>query len=226
MMRKRICLSISILIVSLCVPVLATAQRTSDQQAADTTSFFQGVAVGVDLLGAGQRLLSDYGQYEATVRVNLRDRYFPIVEVGIGQADKTDETTSVSYKTSAPYGRVGCDFNLLRNKHDLYRLYAGARIAYTSFKYDISSSAPITDPVWGGTAPYSATDIKASALWVEACGGIDVTLWRFVHLGWSVRYRMRLNQTFGTVGEPYYIPGFGRNGNGRIGATFNLSFEL
>lgn len=225
-MRKRISLSISILAFSLCLSLQAQAQRPSTTEAADTTSLFRGVAVGIDLLGIGQRAVSNYGQYEAAVRFNLRDRYFPIVEVGIGEADKTEETTSLHYKTSAPYGRIGCDFNLLRNKHDLYRLYAGARVAYTSFKYDISTSAPIIDPTWGGTAPYSATDVKASALWAEACGGIDVTLWRFVHIGWSVRYRMRLNQSFGEVGEPYYIPGFGRNGSSRIGATFNLSFEL
>ena len=121
---------------------------------------------------------------------------------------------------------VGCDFNLLRNKHDLYRLYAGARLAYTSFHYDVTTSAPVPDPVWGGTASYSATDVEAKACWAEVCGGIDVTIWRFVHMGWMVRYRARLSQSHGTVGEPYYIPGFGRNGSSRIGATFNLSFEL
>lgn len=161
-----------------------------------------------------------------SLRLNLRGRYFPVVELGIGEADADDVTTSVRYKTRAPYGRVGCDFNLLRNKHDLYRLYAGARLAYTSFHYDVTTSAPVPDPVWGGTASYSATDVEAKACWAEVCGGIDVTIWRFVHMGWMVRYRARLSQSHGTVGEPYYIPGFGRNGSSRIGATFNLSFEL
>lgn len=223
-MRKRICLSISILAVSLLGPCQAGAQQARETASADSTRFFEGVSVGVDLLGAGQRVLSDYGQYEAALRVNLRGRYFPVVELGIGEAD--DVTTSVRYKARAPYGRVGCDFNLLRNKHDLYRLYAGARLAYTSFYYDVTSSTPVPDPVWGGTASYSATDVEAKACWAEVCGGIDVTIWRFVHLGWMVRYRARLSQSHGTVGEPYYIPGFGRNGSSRIGATFNLSFEL
>ena len=197
-MRKRICLSISILAVSLLAPCQAGAQQARETASADSIRLFEGVSVGVDLLGAGQRVLSDYGQYEASLRLNLRGRYFPVVELGIGEADADDVTTSVRYKTRAPYGRVGCDFNLLRNKHDLYRLYAGARLAYTSFHYDVA----------------------------EVCGGIDVTIWRFVHMGWMVRYRARLSQSHGTVGEPYYIPGFGRNGSSRIGATFNLSFEL
>lgn len=225
-MRKRICLSISILAVSLLGPCQAGAQQARETASADSTRFFEGVSVGVDLLGAGQRVLSDYGQYEAALRVNLRGRYFPVIELGIGEADADAVTTSVRYKARAPYGRVGCDFNLLRNKHDLYRLYAGARLAYTSFRYDVTSSTPVPDPVWGGTASYSATDVDAKACWAEVCGGIDVTIWRFVHLGWMVRYRARLSQSYGTVGEPYYIPGFGRNGSSRIGATFNLSFEL
>lgn len=225
-MRKRICLSISILAVSLLAPCQAGAQQTRETASADSIRLFEGVSVGVDLLGAGQRVLSDYGQYEASLRLNLRGRYFPVVELGIGEADVDDVTTSVRYKTRAPYGRVGCDFNLLRNKHDLYRLYAGARLAYTSFHYDVTTSAPVPDPVWGGTASYSAKDVEAKACWAEVCGGIDVTIWRFVHMGWMVRYRARLSQSHGTVGEPYYIPGFGRNGSSRIGATFNLSFEL
>ena len=147
-MRKRICLSISILAVSLTLPNTIRAQKLTQAEATDTLKVFKGVSIGVDLLGVGQRALSEYGQYEAFLRVNLLDKYFPIIEVGLGDANITDETTSLCYKASAPYGRVGCDFNLLRNKHDLYRLYAGARIAYSSFKYDVSSTTPIQDPVW------------------------------------------------------------------------------
>ena len=38
--------------------------------------------------------------------------------IAIGKADHTDDGTNVRYKTSAPYGRIGIDFNLLKNKHD------------------------------------------------------------------------------------------------------------
>lgn len=103
-MRKRICLSISILAVSLLAPCQAGAQQARETASADSIRLFEGVSVGVDLLGAGQRVLSDYGQYEASLRLNLRGRYFPVVELGIGEADADDVTTSVRYKTRAPYG--------------------------------------------------------------------------------------------------------------------------
>ena len=100
-MRKRICLSISILAVSLLAPCQAGAQQARETASADSIRLFEGVSVGVDLLGAGQRVLSDYGQYEASLRLNLRGRYFPVVELGIGEADADDVTTSVRYKTRA-----------------------------------------------------------------------------------------------------------------------------
>ena len=62
--------------------------------------------------------LSDYGQYEGALRINLHDEWFPIVELGYGKASHTDDpATHLEYKTSAPYFRVGIDKNLLKQKH-------------------------------------------------------------------------------------------------------------
>lgn len=75
----------------------------------DTIPLFRGVAVSFDLVGVIQSGLGDYGQYEAAARLNLRDRYFPVVELGVGHADADDVDSGLRYKTSAPYGRVGVD---------------------------------------------------------------------------------------------------------------------
>ena len=91
-------------------------------QEKDTVSLFRGVSVSADLVGIAQLAFSDYGQYEAAARVNLRDKYFPIVEVGLGKANSENVTTKMTYKTSAPYLRAGVDFNLMKNKHDDYRV--------------------------------------------------------------------------------------------------------
>ena len=128
-----------------------------------------------DLLGTGQLLLSDYGQYEAALRINLKDRYFPIIELGIGKADAEDESTRITYKTQAPYGRIGIDFNMLKNKHDIYRLYAGGRYAYTSYKFDISSPGVI-DPNYGGMAH------TKPMMWRATCTG-----WNWPSV-WTPRY--------------------------------------
>ena len=89
----------------------------------DTVALFRGVAVSADLIGAAQLALSDYGQYEAALRINLRDKYFPVLELGYGKADADDPSTKLSYKTSAPYVRIGLDFNIAKNKNYDYRIY-------------------------------------------------------------------------------------------------------
>lgn len=140
---------ISGLLLIICSPLHAQSRKKKIVEEVDTTAFFQGMAVSVDLIGVAQTVLSDYGQYEAALRINLKDKYFPIIELGYGTADASDEATNLLYKTSAPYGRLGVDWNLLKNKHDIYRLYGGFRYGFTSYKYDISGP-DVTDPVWGG----------------------------------------------------------------------------
>ena len=159
--------------------------------AKDTTAFFRGLSVSGDVIGLIQMAVGSYGQYEAALRVNLKDKYFPIVELGLGKADAEDAATRLTYKTSAPYGRVGVDLNLMKNKHDINRLYGGLRYAYTSYKFDLSSPG-ITDPKWGGTAEFNAQDVECNYHWLEVVGGVDAKIWGPVRLGWSVRYKRRL----------------------------------
>ncbi|HEY9550685.1 MAG TPA: hypothetical protein VIQ97_00215, partial [Prevotella sp.] len=61
----------------------------------DSVALFRGVAVSADLVGAAQLGLSDYGQFEGAVRVNLKDKYFPVFEAGLGKADTEDENTKI-----------------------------------------------------------------------------------------------------------------------------------
>lgn len=225
--RSNIFLFIFALAISLLLPGQLNAQRNRHRPAVepDTLGLYRGITVGVNLASMVQRALSSYGEYEGIVRVSLRDRYFPVVEVGIGSCDADDAATTVHFKTSAPYARIGCDFNLMRNKHDIYRLFLGGRLAYTSFKYDIYSE-PIVDPVFGGQSDYSANDVSCSQSWYEAVGGVEAKIWGPIRLGWSVRYKGRLSHKDGGIGKPYYIPGYGRNGSTKLGATFNVIISL
>ena len=207
------------------VPSAACAKDDGNKAANDSVPLFCGFAVSADLVGPVQMLIGDYGQYEAALRINLKDRYFPIVELGIGKADHDDDVTNIKYKTSAPYFKIGADFNLLKNKHDVYRLYAGARYAFTSYKYDLSHPG-MEDPVWGNTAPYEAEGVKCSCQWLEAVIGVDAKMFGPVHLGWSLRYRSRLSHDDGALGNSWYVPGFGKSGGSNIGGTFNVIIDI
>ena len=81
---KNICISVLLLLGT---TLQAQIPKKIFEQPKDSTRFLRHVAVSADLVGPLQLLLSDYGQYEAAARVSLRNKYFPVVELGYGQAD-------------------------------------------------------------------------------------------------------------------------------------------
>ena len=44
----------------------------------DSVPLFNGFAVSFDLVGPAMQALGDYGEFEAALRINLHDQYFPI----------------------------------------------------------------------------------------------------------------------------------------------------
>ena len=108
---------ISILAISLLLlfPTAGNAQRRKPVTTVvkDTVPLFRGISVGVDVVGAAMAVMSDYGQYEGVAVVNLKDKYFPTIEIGIGKADKKDDITGTTFATRALYFRIGTDFNVM-----------------------------------------------------------------------------------------------------------------
>lgn len=191
----------------------------------DTVAFFRGLSVSADVVGLAQLTFGDYGQYEGALRVNIKDKYFPIVEIGYGKADTEDVATKNIYKSKAPYLRGGIDFNMMRNKHDINRIYVGMRYAYSSFTFDVEHP-DLTDPVWGDKAQYGAKDVDAWQHWAELVAGIDAKIFGPFRLGWSVRYKRRIARKENDFGAPWYVPGYGKGGNSRLGGTFNIILEI
>jgi hypothetical protein len=192
----------------------------------DSIPLMRGFQVSFDLVGAAQMMFGDYGQYEAALRLNLHDQWFPIVEVGYGKANhEEDLVTGLTYKTSAPYFKAGVDFNLLKQKHQSNRLFAGFRYAYTSYKVDIWRQN-LPDPVWLWETGFGVRDEQCSQHWLEAVIGIDAQVFGPFHLGWSVRYKQRLAHDDGLIGKTWYVPGFGLWDTSALGATFNVIIDI
>lgn len=216
----------SLLLLLLSQPVAAqTANGNTDEE---STFAFKGVSVGVDAYGYINTLFDDYVSSEVAVQANLGNRFFPTVEIGYGSTDTTDEMTGIYYKSSAPYFRVGMNYNFLykkKGKLSGYKLYALARYGWTKAKYDVKSPA-ITDPVWGGTTELDLTDVKATCSWFELGVGVQVKVWKIFHLGWSVRYKSRLKEGEGESSQVWYIPGYGENKSSAFGGTFSLIMDI
>ena len=192
----------------------------------DSVPLFCGLSVSFDLVGPAMLMLSDHGEYEGALRVNLHDQWFPIFELGVGHANhENDAITELTYKTTAPYFRLGMDWNILRKKHQPNRMYAGFRYAFTNYKVDIIRN-DLPDPVWQTKSGFGVEGMACNMHWLEAVLGIDAKIFGPLHLGWTVRYKRRLFHNDGTLGATWYVPGFGTNDNDQLAANFNVIIDI
>lgn len=227
--RTRISTSISRLIVSLLLLTLALsaqAQAKVFSLEKDSIPFFRGFAVSFDLVGPAMLALTDRGEYEGALRINLHDQWFPIFEMGVGRANhEDDEVTGITYKTTAPYFRIGMDWNVLKKKHGPNRMYAGFRYAFTSFNVDIIREN-LPDPVWLSQTGFGIKDLSCVMHWAEIVFGIDAKIIGPLHLGWSVRYKRPLYHKNGDIGNNWYVPGFGTGSDDQLAANFNVIIDI
>lgn len=188
--------------------------------------FFQGFTLSVDGYGPIAMMVSDYGTIEGALRLNLKNTFFPIIEAGVGKCSKEDFNTKVSYKTSAPFGRIGIDFNMLKDKFQNNRLYVGARYGISIFQYDVAGPAQ-TDPIWGGSQPFSVKSLDCTSHWAELVFGVEVKIFKNFHMGWAVRYKHEIASTKNDYAKPNCIPGYGYTTDKTCwGGTYSLIFDL
>ena len=185
------------LLLLLIVSATTHAQSKMFRMEKDSIPLFRGFAVSFDLVGPMMMALSDHGEIEGALRINLHDQWFP----------------------------VGMDWNIMKNKHADNRLYAGFRYGFTSYKLDIIREA-LPDPVWKNTSGFGKKDMGCSMHWLEAVFGIDAKIFGPLHLGWMVRYKRRIAHNDGDLGATWYVPGFGINDNDTFGANFNVIVDI
>ena len=233
MKKKSISISIIALLVLsslLACPARLSAQSVRPLPTGETAQqpLFQGVMVGVDVYGfLNQALGSDIRTTEVSIEANLKNRFFPVVEFGYGSMDTTNEETEIHFKTSAPFFRLGLNYNVFYKKPELPGyMTVGLRYGFSSFEYDVQAPN-LTDPNWNHTqVPVDYTGVKSNVGWLEAVLGLRTNVYKDFYLGLNVRYRSRLNMTKNENSEPYYIPGYGRGKSTSIGITYSIIYKL
>ena len=229
MTKRRLFSFISRLIVSLLLLVVgiegSQAQKIFRMEK-DSIAFFRGFALSFDLVGPARMMLGDTGEYEGALRINLHDQWFPVFELGIGRANhEDDEVTGLTYKTTAPYFRLGMDWNIKKQKHDPYRIYAGFRYAFTNYSCDILCRG-LEDATYKTKSDIVDEGISCYQHWLEGLIGIDATIYGPFHLGWTVRYKRRIFHKEGDIGNSWYVPGFGVNDQDNFGMNFNVIIDI
>lgn len=213
----------------LTLPLSALSQNTEKNDTVTCNILdIRGVSLSTDIFGYAYSLLEDYTSGEIAVTLNLGNKYYPVFEAGYGTCDFTDETFGIKYKSSAPYFRVGLNYNFSNKKGEAPRksyIYGLARLGWTRAKYDVTTP-PITDPVWGGEVALDIKNADDFYCWFELGVGVNVKIWKNFHMGWSIRYKARANQTESHNSYMWYAPGFGNNRHATFGGTYNLIYEI
>lgn len=253
-MVAKICdYSISLLCCLLCFSTSVWAQSSSastqdyrpvatkkEKKAAEIEyPLYNGVSVGLDLWGIGNKLFgSDFLSSEVLLDVDLKHRFFPTLELGYGSTDSWNDN-GIHYKSSAPYFRIGLDYNALYKKKHGQMILVGLRYGFSSFSYDIENQVledPIyggvvgnpnlNDDIWGGSVPYAYAGQKGRMHWAEICVGIRAQIWKAFYMGLGMRFRFKLSDAKGRYGDPWYVPGFGKYGSNALGVQYSLIYKL
>ena len=193
------------------------------------TPLYQGISTGVDIAGLGSYALGgDVLNAEMYIQANFKNRFMPIAEFGFASTDKTDDDSDMHFKTSAPYFRVGLDYNAFYKKTHLPGyIFVGLRMGFSSFKYDVDGP-DMVDPNYGGqtVVPYSFQGLKSHATWAEAVAGLKVKIYKGFCMGWCVRYKKSFSVKDHPNSRPWYIPGFGKNSSTCFTVSYNLIYNL
>ncbi|MGI6219552.1 MAG: DUF6048 family protein [Bacteroidaceae bacterium] len=207
--------------------------------ASDTIPLYGGTYVGVDLYGIGAPLLgSDTKSSEVQVDVNLKNRFFPVAEIGYAVTDMVSEYGS-RYQSRGTYFRLGLNYKIKYKNPSESHIFVGLRYGWSPFKYDVESipisdalfgegpSNPnLSDDIWGGSVPFRVEGASGTAHWGEIVFGLRAQVWKNFLMGWSLRYKMRFGYSGQDNAIPSYIPGFGENDTSAIGITYSLIYKL
>jgi len=213
-----------LLLISLVSPNI-WGQNKKDNAPKEKAPLLSGVGVGIDLCGLAMKGVgARFANMEICGRVGLKEKFFPIFEIGIGDCTRNGGETTNVFSTRAPYWRIGMDYNI-NKKMNGNRFLVGVRYGFSRYNYDFSSP-DFADPVYGIEKPLLLESLKGNNQWLELCIGFETRLWSIVRLGYNIRYKTRTLQSVSELGEPYFVPGFGKNDNNTFGGTVYLTFDV
>lgn len=190
---------------------------------------WDAASVSVDIWDPLMRAFGqDYGLIGFGAELSLHNRYKPVFELGLGQANHKPSGNNYTYKSPmSVYMRIGMNYNFLYNSSPDYQFYGGLRYGFSSFRYSIDDIT-VDVPYWGETAKFGIPSQTSTVGWFELVFGLRVKLWGPISAGWAFKYHSILHESKNTYGKPWYIPGYGSRsasvtGSFSVTYTFSLS---
>ena len=187
---------------------------------------YQGLQIGFDLVSPAGYLISD--SYGASIKadINLWNKYFPTVELGFADFNKTSED-GINCTSSGQYVKVGINKALSYGGNKAENLFfAGIHYGFSTFSYNLDNLVYYPN-YWGANSDInSLQDQKATTGWIELVAGVRVLVFGPISLGWTAQYKSTLHVSNGENSIPAYIPGYGENFKPKLGMAFHLYYKL
>lgn len=171
---------------------------------------YNGIEAGINMWDAVMRIFGQkYGLAGITLAVPLHNRYIPTLETGLGSIRRIPDNQPYTYRTdAAPYFKIGADYNFFYNSDNRYRLIAGVRYGFSTFRYSIKS-ARVNNGYWDQSQTFDIPPVPVTAGWFEIGLGLQVNIAGNLSAGWRVCYHNILHRSHPAAGDAWYIPGYG-----------------
>lgn len=215
----------SITVICLLTTTLAGWAADDKKDKKPFIPLYQGVNIGVELSQPARMFLSDSWGYSLKADVNLKNKYFPTLEAGLSDFDKSSES-GIQFASRGAYFKIGVNTPLSVNGLKAENMfYVGLHYAISSFNYDLKNLT-FREGYWGEYINNSFENEKATAGWLEGAVGVRVQVSGPISLGWGVQYKSTIHIKNGDHSIPPYIPGYGLNTKPGIGINAHLYYKL
>lgn len=184
------------------------------------------LAVGINVWDPVMRIFGQKnGVADIWAELNMHNRYFPFIDFGLGTCDDTPADANFTFKTPmSPFYKIGCSYNFLYNSNPDYKLLAGLRYGFSHFEWS-ADDITVDEGYWQDPSRFSITDCKATAGYWEFTLGVRVKIAGNLSMGWNVIYHALLHESKDPLGQPMYIPGFGKR-NSAVTGNFSVIYNF
>ncbi len=161
--------------------------------------------------------------YEMAININLLQRFFPTLELGYAQADRT--LTAGTFSGKGGFARVGLDLSSLKkHRESPNKLLVGVRLGTAVQDYTMTGLT-LNDTYWHTRPTTDYHDMRCD-VWGEVVAGIQVQIYKDFYMGLAGRLKALF--TRGKEGEitPYYIPGYGYKDDMNFGFSYYLGWQF
>jgi hypothetical protein len=190
---------------------------------------WQGFELETDIVPLATNFLNDSRtfRYEASVRFNLQNKYYPVVEAGYEGHHKA-LFQGINYDGQGMFYRLGVDLNLMRSASATplkNKLLVGARLAMSHQEYNIREMR-VRNQYTNTNERLDILGLDHQSFWFEIVAGIRINIFKGATLGWTVRNKNPIGQAAPGELNPWYIPGYGISGDGVWSFNYIIGYQF